>query len=146
MVVEWIDHLEVDTKEALPKLGALVEQNIEADTAQGRKGNDRAMPDLSTRYEMQKIKEGHGSLPDLRRSGRLISQLQVLAQGITKNGKDWIEIGFKLVTGDDVKKFRRLRKDGRDPLSISRADLKRFAKQFVKEGILKEVPGPPKKG
>jgi hypothetical protein len=157
MVVEWIDHLEVDTKEALPKLGTLIVNDIKSDVAQGRKGNESPMPDLSTRYEVQKLKEGHSPLPDLHRSGLLMSQLRVLALGIAKSGKDWLDIGFMLTgafggfgggkgSPNDIKKWRTLKKQGRDPLKISRRDLKRFAKQFVKEGLLKEVPGPPKKG
>jgi len=143
--VQWIDHLEVDASKALPKLGRMAVENIRHDMDRGRKGNDRAMPDLSTRYEVQKLKEGQSSLPDLWRTGRLWSQLKVLAVGVTKTGKDWVEVGFNLITGNDIKKFRTLRKNGRDPLSLSARDIKAFAKKFVRDGLLKEVPGPPKK-
>ena len=151
MQVEWIDHLEVDTKEALPKLGALVVDNIKSDIAQGKKGNERPLPDLTEAYERRKLREGGSPLPDLHRTGRLLSQLITMAIG-----RDWLDVGFTLSGGfggvrglkgdaDDIKKWRRLKKQGRDPLKISRRDVKRFAKEFVKLGILKEVPGPPKK-
>lgn len=156
MQVEWLDHLEIDTKEALPKLGRLAVDNIRQDVARGRKGNERALPDLSTRYEVQKLKEGGSPLPDLHRTGRLMSQLQVLAQGVAKSGKDWVDVGFNLTgafgglgggkgDADDIKKFRTLRKQGRDPLKLSKRDIKLFAKKFAEAGLLKQVPGPPKK-
>ena len=141
MEVEWLDHLEVDTKDALPVVGKLAIDNIASDVDQGKKGNNRPMPDLTAAYEVRKIREVGSHMPDLWRTGKLMRSLRILGQG-----KDWIDVGFPLPNGNDVKKWRKLVKQGRDPLSLAKSDIKRFAKRLIKQGILKEVPGPPKKG
>jgi hypothetical protein len=170
MQVEWLTHLAVDVPEnALVKLGNAAVVDIKADTAQGKKGNQRKQPDLEERYEVEKIKDGLNPIPDLRRTGMLMSQFTVLNQSKPKRGSArsadyWVDIGFTLsgtfgamggqkggasyfAKGDanDIIKFRTLKKYGRDPLSLSKRDIKRFAKQFVKEGLLAEMPGPPPK-
>lgn len=170
MQVEWLTHLAVDVPEkALTKLGNMAIVDIKADTAQGKKGNQRKMPDLEESYEVEKLKDGLTNIPDLRKTGMLMSQFTILNHSNPKRGSTrkkgyWVEIGFTLSgtfgpmggqkgggqyfkKGDasDIIKFRTLKKYGRDPLALSKRDIKRFAKQFVKEGLLAEMPGPPPK-
>ena len=140
MEVEWLDHLEVDPEKGLPVVGKLAIDNIKSDVEQGKKGNNRPMPDLTGAYEVRKLREVGSHMPDLWRTGKLMRSIMILGQG-----ENWIDIGFPLHTGNDIKKWRKLIKQGRNPLSLAKSDIKRFAKQLVKAGILKEVPGPPKK-
>lgn len=142
----------MDTYDGLVKVGTLSVRDIAMDVMGGKRGDGRAMPDLSERYEVAKLKEGGSGAPDLHRSGRLLSQLQIIEIG----DDDSVTIGFNLSGGwgpapmggkgqspEDIKKWRRLRKQKRDPLKLSKADIRRFAKEMVKSGMLTKENGPP---
>lgn len=137
--VEWQKHLTLDTKKAMRLLGQLAMDDIEDDArSKGRRGTGKAFPPLDPRYARQKAKEGRAPFPDLYRTGELWRSFRI--KRITD---DEVWVGFDTSTGEQVKKFRRLKKQGRDPLGLSKADLNRFAKELIRRGLLKEEHGPP---
>lgn len=136
--IDWLKHLEIDGTKALPKVGAMAVKDIRNDATRGQKGNNRPMPDLTQAYEVRKLKEARGALPDLYRTGRLWREF-----GIISADAHSVTIGFHLRGAEDIKKWRTLKSQGRDPLKLSSRDKKRFAKALVELGLLKEVPGPP---
>lgn len=142
--VKWLRHLKTDVPKVLGLLGELAKENIE-ESARGelKTGKGRPLPPITQSYAGRKALRGASGTPDLTFSGRLWAGFKILKKLVKDNGMHEVWIGFTLATADQIKKWRRLKKQGRDPLGQTAARLKKHGKEIVRRGALKEVPGPP---